>query len=93
MKQKDPTPDIYRVVYRASRWKSKSIKYFTAFSTDEAIVDYCYSMSDTRSHSSSFTVIKIERYDRFADRWDNCTGEISSRVIIPDNVIFKNKTK
>lgn len=93
MKQKEPTPDIYRVVYRASRWKSKSTKYFTAFSTDEAIVDYCYSMSADRSHSNKFTVIRIEKYDRFADRWDNTTNEISARVVIPDNIRFKNKLK
>jgi hypothetical protein len=89
MKQREPSPDIYRVVYRAGRWKSKSTKYFTAFTTDETIQDFCYSVSTGRAHSDRFTILKVERYDRFADRWGNIIKELSARVVMPDNITLK----
>jgi hypothetical protein len=89
MKQKEPSPDIYRVVYRAGRWKSKSTKYFTAFTTDETIQDFCYSVSTGRAHSDRFTILKVERYDRFADRWENTIKEKTARVVVPDNITLK----
>ena len=33
MKSKEPTPEIYKITYKLSRWKTKSERYFTAFNT------------------------------------------------------------
>ena len=71
MKKREPTPDIYKVVYKLSRWKTRSERYFTAFNSQEAFDDFCYAFVSGHVNSSNVNIYGISRYDRFADRWYN----------------------
>lgn len=83
MKHKEPTPEIYKVVYKLSRWKTKSERYFTAFSTQQAFDDFLYAFDAGHVNSNRVTVFDVIRYDRFADRWYGVIDDIES---FPDNV-------
>ena len=69
MKAKEPTPDIYKVIYKLSRWKTRSERYFTAFNSQEAFDDFCYAFVSGHVNSSNVNIYDVSRYDRFADRW------------------------
>lgn len=69
MKQREPSPDLYRVIFRAGRWKSKSERHFAAYSVDEALNDFYHVFLIGHIHAKFVTIIKIEKYDRFADKW------------------------
>ena len=82
MKSKEPTPDIYKIVYKLSRWKTKSERYFTAFDAQQAFDDFCYAFDVGHVNSNRVTVYDIVRYDRFADRWYSVSNEVTK---IPPN--------
>ena len=69
MKSKEPTPDIYKIVYKLSRWKTKSERYFTAFDAQQAFDDFCHAFDNGHVNSDRVAVYDVVRYDRFADRW------------------------
>lgn len=69
MKSKEPTPEIFKIVYKLSRWKTKSERYFTVFNTQEAFDDFCYAFTSGHVNSNNVTIYNIYRYDRFADKW------------------------
>jgi hypothetical protein len=84
MKQtKEPAPEIYKVIYKLSRWKTKSERYFTAFSTQEALEDFNYVF--TSGHVDSFRVVLFDiiKYNRFADKWYTMLDTIKS---LPEGV-------
>ena len=77
MKSKEPTPDIYKIVYKLSRWKTKSERYFTAFDVQQAFEDFCYAFDNGHVNSTRVTVYGVVKYDRFADRWYSMLDEIT----------------
>jgi hypothetical protein len=76
--KKEPTPDIYKIVYRLSRWKTKSSRYYTAFSCDEALDDFHYAFEQNMANSNRLTILSIMFYDRFADKWLDRTSDINT---------------
>ena len=87
---KEPTPDIYKVVYKLSRWKTKSERYFTVFTTQEAVNDFYYIFQAGHINSDNVTVYDVVKYDRFADRWYSMLDTI---VDIPDGVTRDRKSR
>ncbi len=69
MKLKEPSPDIYKIVYRLARWKTKSERYFSVFTPQEAFDDFCYVFTMGLVNSSRVYIHDMYRYDRFADSW------------------------
>ena len=76
-KTKEPYPDIYKIVYRLKRWKTKSERYFTVFSAQEAFDVFYYAFMSGHVNSDRVTVYKIYKYDRYADRWYDQTSYIN----------------
>ena len=81
MKSKEPTPNIYKIIYKLSRWKTKSERYFTAFDTQQAFDDFCYAFDSGHVNSNRVTVYDVVKYDRFADRWYSTANHIET---LPD---------
>jgi hypothetical protein len=77
LKYKEPTPDIYKVVYKLSRWKTRSERYFTAFSTQRAFDEFLYVFETGHVNSNRVTIFDIIRYNRFADKWYSVVDEIN----------------
>ena len=88
MKHKEPTPDIYKVIYRPGRWKSKCERYYTAFTAQEAMEDFKHTFDHGHVTSDTAKIYIISRYDRFADRWYDVTFTIDS---IPEGVYQDKK--
>ena len=88
MKAKEPTPDIYKVIYKLARWKTRSERYYTAFNTQQAFDDFHYAFIAGHVNSSNVSIHKIYRYDRFADRWYDLTKEVET---LPDNCCWNKK--
>ena len=78
MKSREPTPEIFKLVYKLSRWKTKSERYFTAFDIQEAFNDFCYAFVNGHVNSNNVTIYNICRYDRFADRWYDETEQVKA---------------
>lgn len=89
MKDKVQSPDIYKIVYRLSRWKTKSERFFTAFSATEAFNDFYYAFCSGHVDSIRVKIHSIELYDRFADKWFNKSGQV---VIDPSFSIVCEKS-
>ena len=70
MKNKEPWPDVYRVIYRIGHWKTKSTRYFTEFSAAEAFESFYQAFIHNHIDGDPVTVYEIQRYDRFADNWE-----------------------
>ena len=87
---KEPTPDIYKIIYKLSRWKTKSERYFTVFSAQEAIDDFYYIFQTGHVNSNCVTVYDVVKYDRFADRWYTMLDTIET---VPENVTRDKKLR
>lgn len=70
MKTKEPTPEVYKVVYRIGHWKTKSTRFFTAFSAAEAFESFYQAFIHNHIDGNPITVYEIYRYDRYADKWE-----------------------
>jgi len=96
MKYLDPRPDIYKIVFQAGRWTSKSERYYTAFTSQEAMMDFYHTFVVGHVHAKTVKVYRIERYDRFSDTWDNhiqsCLDDLPKPVLtnvkVKDNRII-----
>ena len=77
MKAKEPTPDIYKVIYKLARWKTKSERYFTAFDQQQAFDDFYYAFCNGHVNSKSVSIHDIQRYDRFANKWYSVINDVS----------------
>lgn len=73
MKKQEDRPDVYKIIFRAGMWASKSERYYTAFSPQEALLDFYHTFVIGHVHARSVKVFHVEKYDRFADRWDDVT--------------------
>lgn len=92
--EREKTPEIYKVIYRLKRWKTKSERYFTGFSVTEAFNDFHYAFVSGHVNSDRVTIHKIERYDRFADRWydeTSCIGGDHENVTVSRGKIILNR--
>ena len=69
MKDVQPSPDVYKIIYRLSRWKTKSERYFTAFTATEAFRDFYHAFEHGHVNSKHVKVYQVDLYDRFAVRW------------------------
>ena len=69
MKSKETFPDIYKIIYKLSRWKTRSERYFTVFDAQEAFDDFQYAFVSGLVNSNKVHVLDICKYDRFADKW------------------------
>jgi len=76
LKQKEPAPDVYRVTYRLSKWRTKSERFFSAFTATEAFTDYHHAFSHGHVNGDRSVVLSVDLYDRFAGSWINKTGEV-----------------
>jgi hypothetical protein len=76
LKEKQLSPDIYKIIYRLSRWKTKSERFFSAFSATEAFKDFYYAFVSGHVDSKSVKIYRIEYYDRFANKWFNKIGQV-----------------
>ena len=83
-KQKEPYPDIYKIVYRLKRWKTRSERYFTVFSAQQAFNDFYYTFMSGHVNSDRITLYRIEVYNRFSDKWVDVTSEI--QLDLTDNI-------
>jgi hypothetical protein len=70
------SPDIYRIIYRLSMWKTKSTRYFSAFSATEAFEDFYHAFRTGHVNSDNVKIHRVEYYHRFADKWFNKTGQV-----------------
>lgn len=84
MKQKEKFPDIYKIVYKLSRWKTRSERYFTVFDAQEAFDDFHYAFVSNHVNSNKVHVLDIYKYDRFADKW---FSEIQTVTKLPVSVV------
>lgn len=76
MKYKEPTPEIYKVIYKLTKWKTKGERYFTEFSAQGAFDDFCYAFVNGLVNSNSVTLFDVFKYDRYADKWYRETDTI-----------------
>ena len=86
MKQKNKyvEPDVFRVVCRFGRWATKSERFYSADTPDEALNDFYLMFASGKPHASSVKIHKIERYDRFAERWIDETENIKTYPNVVD---------
>lgn len=85
---KEPSPEIYKVIYKLSRWKTKSERYFTAFSAQEALDDFNYAFQSGHVDSMRVVLFDIIKYNRFADKWYTMLDTIKN---IPEGVAKAKK--
>ena len=71
MKEKYDPPDVYRLTCRFGRWVSKSQRFFPASSVDEVLNDFYLVFNTSRAVAKSVKIHKIERYNRFSDKWED----------------------
>lgn len=76
LKQKEPAPDVYRVTYRLSKWRTKSERFFSAFNATEAFTDYHHAFAHGHVNGSRSVVLSVDLYDRFAGFWIDKTNEV-----------------
>lgn len=77
MKDRQQSPDIYKIVYRLSRWKTKSERFFPAYNATEAFEDFYHAFISGHVDSKSVKIHRIEYYDRFANKWFNKIGQVA----------------
>lgn len=94
-KQKYVEPNVYRVTCRFGRWVTKSERYFSADTPDEALDDFYQTFVSGKPHANNVTIHQIEQYDRFANRWNDMTKQINSypQVLDEHHVCMKINTK
>ena len=83
MKQKEETPDVYKIVYRPGRWKTKCTRYHSGFSAQQAFDCFYHNFMHGHVQSNIAKIFKIYRFDRFADLWYNETIFV---VNLPDGI-------
>ena len=71
MKESYKQPDVYRIIFRIGRWKTKSTRYYTANDAQEAFNDLLYAFEHDRIKGRSLKVFSVDKYDRYADKWHN----------------------
>lgn len=76
---------VYRIKCRFGRWVTRSNRYFHAIDATHALLDFQHVYRAKKAPTHSVTVHKIERYDRFADRWNDETDSV-------DQTQFTNTT-
>lgn len=86
MKEKQQSPDIYKITYRLSRWKTQSERFFSAFSATEAFEDFYYAFVSGHVNSDNVRITRIDFYDRFANKWFNKIGQV---VLNPEITIAR----
>ena len=82
---------MYRIIFRAGRWKSKSERHFAAFSVDEAVNDFYHVFVSGHVHANYVKIFTVDKYDRFADEWTDVTNEITTIPDTEKNIKWKNK--
>lgn len=88
LKEEHRPPETYRIIFRAGRWKTKSKRFFPAWTAQQAFDDFYHTFITGHIHARSVKVFKVERYDRFADRWYDQMDQV---VDIPADTAFKKK--
>lgn len=91
MKTKEPSPDLFRVIYRPGRWKIKSERHFVAFTVDEALVDFYHVFLSGHVHAKYIKIFDVEQYNRFADRWEDVTDQITRVPKSDKNITWKKR--
>lgn len=96
MKNKESRPDVYKIIFRAGRWITKSSRYYTAFDVCEVLLDFYHTFVVGHVHAKSVKIFKILKYDRFADKWEQqhniklerCPDHIRENITIKNNKII-----
>ena len=88
MKDREPTPDVYKVIYRPGRWKSKCERFYTAFDAQQALLCFHHTFEHGHVTSDLAKIYSINRYDRFANKWYDVTHTIEK---LPDGVEYDHK--
>lgn len=60
---------VYRLKCRFGRWVTNSYRYFHAVDVTHALIDFQHVYRTKQAPTKTITIQKIERYDRFANRW------------------------
>lgn len=68
-KDKEPTPDVYRLRFKPGRWKTRAERFFSAFCAGEALDDFYYAFISGKVDAHCVTIYAIEMWDRFANKW------------------------
>lgn len=66
---KHKVPEVYRVVYRCTTWKTKSERYYSAYHSSEALADIYHTFHHGKINSRKITIYDIEEYDRYSNLW------------------------
>tara|TARA_B100002019_G_C20781559_1_gene362368 strand:- start:79 stop:387 length:309 start_codon:yes stop_codon:yes gene_type:complete len=93
---KHEMPEMYRVVFRAGNWLTKSKRYYMAFHSTEAFDDIYHSIMNGHVHAKHITVYKIEEYNRYASNWEDRFEPVINYIkeMEKDNIKLKsNKIK
>lgn len=83
-KKRYTEPNVYRVVCRFGRWATKSERFYTAETPDEALNDFYLMFVSGKPHASSVKIHIIEKYDRFAEKWIDETHSIKKYPHVVD---------
>lgn len=89
-------PELYRITYRAGRWKVKSERYYSVHHSTEALVDLHYSFLKGSIPAKYITIFMIEEYNRFTEVWEDRTQVVINHTITNDlenTEIKKNKIR
>ena len=92
MKNNEPRPDVYKIIFRAGMWATKSSRFYTAFNVNEVLLDFYHTFIIGHVHARSVKIYKILKYDRFADKWEQqCNIQLDQwPEHIMSNVTIKN---
>lgn len=91
-KDKEPRPDIYKLVFKPGKWKTRAERFFTTFSAGEALDDLFYAFDHGKVDADCLTVTSIEVWNRFANRWECRQIEaIKDTTIKPPQMSIKGK--
>tara|TARA_R110002167_G_scaffold359642_1_gene576508 strand:- start:1755 stop:2063 length:309 start_codon:yes stop_codon:yes gene_type:complete len=96
--KKHPRPEIYRISFKCGKWVTKAERYYNVFHSSEALEDLAHSFYKGTIHCNKVTVIDIEEYITYANKWvsrfshalENLTTiDIDTLDVRKDRIIIK----
>jgi len=91
LKNKEPSPDLFKVIFRAGRWKMKSERHFVAFTVDQAVVDFYHTFNMGHIHAKRVKIFNVRKYNRYSGRWENVIDKITNLPEAQQEICWKKQ--
>lgn len=91
--EREPRPDIYRLIYRPGKWTTKGERFFNTFTAGEALDDLYHAFRTGKVNAPCLTLVTIDVWNPYSNKWECRQIEaIQETTIKPPQMTIKGRS-